>query len=164
MTIQIAPPTADSDPLTEVCGTGTRFWPGFSVGLCAATMTCALLATGSLVADRVSDAPLFEIGGTVTLIDGAADSTVPGFECEGDHGYDDISPSTPVRVSDDVGALLATGALTSSVSEGDFCTFFFTVTDVPRGASHYDVEISHRGSVSYDESAAESGVHLTLGH
>lgn len=129
MTIQIAPPTADSDPLTEVCGTGTRFWPGFSVGLCAATMTCALLATGSLVADRVSDAPLFEIGGTVTLIDGAADSTVPGFECE-----------------------------------GDFCTFFFTVTDVPRGASHYDVEISHRGSVSYDESAAESGVHLTLGH
>ncbi len=105
-------------------------------------MAGALIAMGSLLADR---APLFEIDGTVTLIDGATSSSTSGFDCEGAHGYDDISPTAAVRVSDDAGTLLATGSLTHSVSEGNFCTFFFTVPEVPRGAASYDVEISHRG-------------------
>ncbi|MFD6860301.1 hypothetical protein ACFWB0_01545 [Rhodococcus sp. NPDC060086] len=166
MTIQFAPATTvpdyyADDRRTAGDGAGSRFWPGFSVGVCAATMVGALIATGFVVADRT---PLFAISGTVTLIDGAASSSTSGFECEGARGYDDISPTAAVRVSDAAGALLATGSLTHSVSEGNFCTFFFTVPEVPRGAASYDVEISHRGSVSYNETEADSGVHLTLGN
>lgn len=158
MTTQFAPAPAVTGDRAD-----SRFWPGFSVGVCAATVAGALVATGVLVADRVSAPAPFDIGGTITLVDGATYSSAPGFECEGDRGYDDISPVAEVRVADESGTLLAVGSLTSSVREGDFCTFFFTVPEVPRGASFYDVEISHRGSVSYDESDAESGVHLTLG-
>lgn len=163
MTIQFAPETTSSDHRADDHVAGTRFWPGFSVGVCAATMIGALIATGSVVSDRMSGAPPFEIAGTVTLIDGAASSSTPGFACEGDRGYNDISPTTAIRVSDESGMPLATGSLAYSVLEDEFCTFFFTVPDVPRGASRYDVEISHRGSVSYDEAEAASGVHLTLG-
>ncbi|MBF0660766.1 hypothetical protein [Rhodococcus sp. (in: high G+C Gram-positive bacteria)] len=163
MTLQFLPATSTSGRRTDDHGHGTRFWPGFSVGVCAATVTGALIATGSLVADRVASVPLFEIGGTVTLVDGSTHSNTPGFECEGDRGYDDIAPATAVRVTAETGKLLAEGSLTRSVREGDFCTFFFTVPDVPRGATFYDVEISYRGSISFDENEARSGVHLTLG-
>ncbi|MEU5841576.1 hypothetical protein [Rhodococcus sp. NPDC047139] len=161
MTIQFAPAPAEfteSDEHVE-----SRFWPGFAVGVCAATVIGALTATGFLLNERMSAPPQFSIDGTITLVDGSTYSTTPGFECEGDRGYDDISSAAAVRVSDETGTLLAKGSLTGSVREGDFCTFFFTVPDVPRGASFYDIEVSHRGSVSYDEAEADSGVHLTLG-
>ncbi len=84
MTIQFAPATTvpdyyADDRRTAGDGAGSRFWPGFSVGACAATMAGALIAMGSLLADR---APLFEIDGTVTLIDGATSSSTSGFDCE----------------------------------------------------------------------------------
>src|SRR5690606_4472157 len=119
----------------------SRFWPGFAVGMCTATVVGALTATGFLVDARISSPPLFTIDGTITLVDGSTYSSTPGFECEGDRGYDDISSTAAVRVSDETGTLLAKGSLTGSVREGDFCTFFFTVPDVPRGASFYDVEV-----------------------
>jgi len=159
VTIQFAPATTASDS-----GTDTRFWPGFSVGVCAATVVGALAATALLVTDRMPDPDLFDMQGTITLVDGSRAGSTPGFECEGDRGYDDISSTTAVRVSDENGILLANGSLTGSAGEDAFCTFFFTVPDAPRGAAFYDVAISHRGSVSYDEAEAESGVHLTLGH
>jgi len=161
VTAQFAPaPTESTEPEEHAA---SRFWPGVAVGVCIATVVGALTATGFLVNARISAPPLFTIDGTITLVDGSTYSSTPGFECEGDRGYDDISSAAAVRVSDETGTLLAKGSLTGSVREGDFCTFYFTVPDVPRGASFYDVEISHRGSVSYDEAEADSGVHLTLG-
>ncbi|WP_162648020.1 hypothetical protein [Rhodococcus pyridinivorans] len=161
MTLQFAPVPTEHTESDE--GTDSRFWAGFAVGVCAATVVGALTATGFLIHDRIHTPPMFTVDGTVTLVDGSTYSDTAGFECEGDRGYDDIAPSTAVRISDEAGTLLAEGSLDSSVREGDFCTFFFSVPDVPRGASFYDIEISHRGSVSYDETEAESGVHLTLG-
>ncbi|MFF0818282.1 hypothetical protein ACFYVR_24485 [Rhodococcus sp. NPDC003318] len=40
----------------------------------------------------------------------------------------------------------------------------FTVPDVPRGHKFYEVEVGHRGGLSYTESEAESGLALTLGN
>lgn len=161
MTIQFAP--APAGPIEPVERAESRFWAGFAVGVCAATVVGALTATGFLLDARISAPPLFTIDGTITLVGGSTPSSTPGFECEGDHGYDDISSGAAVRVSDKTGTLLAEGSLTGSVHGGDFCTFYFTAPDVPRGASFYDIAVSHRGSVSYDEAEADSGVHLTLG-
>ena len=159
MTTHFAPAPVEFDQPAD-----SRFWPGFSVGVCAATVVAGVIATGALRADRIPTTSVFEMNGTLTVISGSADSTVSGFECVGDHGFDDIAPGTTISVSDGAGAVLGVGPLTRSVREGNFCTFFFAVPDVRRGASDYAVRITHRGSVSFDETDAESGVHLTLGN
>lgn len=157
MTTQFAPAPAVSGEHA-----GNRFWPGFSVGMCAATVVAAVVATGALLTDRTTAAG-FDVHGTVTLVGDTTASTEPGFACEGARGYDDLSPTTTVRITNGYGSLYAPGTFTGSAHGNGLCTFFFTVPDVPRGAADYDVEISHRGSVTYAESEVESGVHLTLG-
>lgn len=158
MTTQFAPAPVEFAPQTD-----GRFWPGFSVGVCAATIVAGVIATGSLLADRMPATSVFEMNGTLTVVGGVTDRAAPGFECVGDRGFDDIAPGASVSVSDGSGAVLGTGLLTRSVREGNFCTFFFAVPDVPHGVSGYAVQITHRGSVSFDETEAETGVHLTLG-
>lgn len=88
------------------------------------------------------------ITGEMTLMDsdGYDDSIVGG--CEGSGGYDDISYGTAVTVRDGAGEILATGSLDSGEVVGDWCNFTFTVEDVP-GADFYEVEVSHRGGLSY---------------
>ena len=128
MTTQFAPAPVEFTPQTD-----GRFWPGFSVGVCATTVVAGVIATGALLADRMPATSVFEMNGTLTVIGGTADSTVSGFECVGDHGFDDIAPGVSVAVSDRTGTVLGTGSLTRSVREGNFCTFFFTVPDLPKG-------------------------------
>lgn len=157
MTTQFASASTDAGSRA-----GSRFWPGFSAGLCAATIVAAGVATVDLLSTRVAT-DVIDVAGTVTLVEGAVDTGTVGFPCTGGHGYDDLSPAASVQITDRTGRLLATGSFTRSAREGAFCTFYFNVPDVPRGTSNYRVEISHRGSVPYHESELDAGVHLTLG-
>ncbi|WP_169846727.1 hypothetical protein [Rhodococcus marinonascens] len=71
-----------------------------------------------------------------------------------------------MKVSDESGILLAKGSFTGSSGRGGtngYCIFDFTVTDVPRGSKFYEVEIAHRGGLSYTETEAEEGLALSIG-
>lgn len=113
--------------------------------------------------DSTDEPESFAITGTMTVSGSIGYSTANGFECEGRNGYSDISPTAAVSVSDENGTLLAKGDLTSSTKSSTSCVFDFAVADAPRGSKFYQVEVSHRGSLSYTEEEAESGLSLSLG-
>ncbi|WP_430331427.1 hypothetical protein [Rhodococcus sp. ACT016] len=118
-----------------------------------------------MTAVRAASTPeTFDITGMITLTGKTTSSGLPtGFACAGAGGYSDLSPAAAVKVSDESGTLLAKGHLTGSSGRSGYCIFDFTVTDVPRGIKFYEVEISHRGGLSYTEAEAEDGLALTLG-
>jgi hypothetical protein len=106
-----------------------------------------------LLAGSGSGAPLAEkhtIEGSITLVDldGYGDDFAGG--CEGTGGYSDISAGAAVTVRDGEGSMLATSDLDSGEDDGFGCTFPFTVQDVPN-AHFYEIEVSHRGSLSYSK-------------
>ncbi len=126
--------------------------------------TAAAPATSA--APTTSAAPeSFELRGTMTLEEGATSVTRGGAECAGKGGYDDIAEGAQVTVYDAAGKAVALGALAHSDDwGGGKCSFTFAVPDVPGGERIYQVEVTHRGKVSFDEGRARSGsVALTLG-
>ncbi|MGO4204012.1 hypothetical protein AB4Z09_20100 [Rhodococcus sp. TAF43] len=165
-------PEPSSDPLgTTVVDTpstqpsGKRpFWIGLSAGV-AATAAAVGIAFGVVTAVRAASAPgSFDITGMITLTGKTTSSGLPtGFTCAGAGGYSDLSSSAAVTVSDESGTLLAKGHFTGSSGSSGYCIFDFTVTDVPRGSKFYEVEIAHRGGLSFTEAEAENGVALSLG-
>ncbi|ATE58379.1 hypothetical protein CNX65_25245 [Actinosynnema pretiosum] len=100
----------------------------------------------------------------MTLLGGGSDFAAVG-DCEGTRGYDDISEGTQVSVYDASGTIVAISELTNSnYLPGGLCRFTFAVPDVPDGERIYQVEVSHRGKISYTEADARAGeVNLTLG-
>lgn len=126
----------------------------------AANRTVLLVAAGVVVLALVGILAV-ALGGTkhtitgeMTLMDsdGYDESIVGG--CEGTGGYDDISYGTSVTVRDGAGEILATGSLEAGEDLGLWCNFPFTVEDVP-GADFYEVEVSHRGGLSYSDKEME---------
>jgi hypothetical protein len=88
-----------------------------------------------------------------------------GENCFGTGGYNDLAAGAQVTIRDETGKVLATGHLdegkTKSASE---CDFAFNL-DVP-DAKFYQVEVSHRGQVTYSADDLEKAgwrVQLTLG-
>ena len=114
--------------------------PAKSVFLAAAI----LLAAG--VAAMLLTGRGHAVEGTMTLIDdGFSDA---GIGCSGSGGYDDIDLGTDVMVRDETGKILANGELGIGHERNGTCVFDFTVEDVPK-ADFYEVEISHRGGLTY---------------
>ncbi|WP_222840696.1 hypothetical protein [Actinosynnema mirum] len=106
----------------------------------------------------------FTLRGTMTLMGGGSSYAAVG-DCEGTRGYDDISEGTQVSVYDASGTIVAISELTNSnYLSGGMCRFNFAVPDVPDGERIYQVEVSHRGKISYTEKDARAGaINLTLG-
>ncbi|MGW4110058.1 hypothetical protein ACWEFJ_04200 [Actinosynnema sp. NPDC004786] len=105
----------------------------------------------------------FELRGTLDLTDGATGYADSG-ECAGYRGYDDIAEGAQVTVYDASGKAVALGKLSNAQYEGSVCSFEFVVGNVPLGENIYQVEVSHRGKVSYTFEQAKAGkVALSLG-
>ncbi|MGM1057817.1 hypothetical protein [Saccharothrix sp. Mg75] len=129
-----------------------------------------LLAVGAVLLfggkgdqDGASAPETFELTGAMALLDGATGAATRG-ECEGYRGYDDIAEGTQVTVYDASGKAVGLGRLANAEYSSGVCGFTFAVPDVPIGEKIYQVEVSHRGKVSFDAEAARKGdVTLTLG-
>ncbi|MCE6999502.1 hypothetical protein LZG04_32520 [Saccharothrix sp. S26] len=105
----------------------------------------------------------FELRGTLSLNDGVTSVTSSG-ECAGYRGYDDIYEGSQVTVYDAAGKAVGLGRLYNAQYSAGSCVFEFTVGNVPLGDEIYQVEVSHRGKVSYKVEDAKSGrVSLSLG-
>lgn len=83
-------------------------------------------------------------------LDLSTDSFRYSGSCHGSGGYEDIDQGTAVTVYDAKGVVIGTGRLDAGRG-GHFledCTFPFEVSDLP-SAKFYQVEVSHRGKVTY---------------
>ena len=89
-----------------------------------------------------------------------------GADCTGTGGYDDLHVGTAVVVRDEAGKVLSTGNLDSGkISSLETCTWAFRVTGLP-DAKYYQVEVSHRGQVTYSRADLDSAhwkIDLRLG-
>ena len=70
-------------------------------------------------------------------------------------GYNDIADGADVTVKDGAGDLLGVGALTGGTMTGGGTVFTFTVPGVP-DVDFYQVEVSHRGAVTYTKDEMEA--------
>jgi hypothetical protein len=100
--------------------------------------------------------------GSMTLFD--TDLQSYGGGCSGRGGYSDIAEGASVTIYDDAGKIVGAGHLGhSSMSSSGGCTFDFSV-DVPDGKPFYQVEVTHRGKVTYPAADVKAGtVELSLG-
>jgi len=89
-----------------------------------------------------------------------------GQTCTGMGGYDDIQQGAAVVVRDESNKVLATSSLKGGkIVALETCGFDFTVDNVP-DANFYQVEVSHRGAVTYSKADLDSKgwkVALSLG-
>lgn len=103
------------------------------------------------------------ITGTLALSDSSL-SFEDGESCWGSGGYDDIHDGTQVTVKDGSNDVIGASALKNSTMRSGNCEFEYSV-EVPR-ANIYQVEVSHRGELTYsheDLEAQEYNVTATLG-
>lgn len=82
-----------------------------------------------------------------------------GDECYGFGGYDDMQGGTDVTVRDGDGSLVGTSRLQEgeiAEVDGDFqvCSFKFLVK--VEDAAFYEVEVSHRGGLTYTKDELET--------
>lgn len=100
--------------------------------------------------------------GSMTLYD--TDVRSYGSGCGGTGGYSDIAEGASVTIYDDAGKIVGTGHLgNSTIIGGVSCEFAFSV-DVPDGKPFYQVEVTHRGKVTYSAADVKAGnVQLSLG-
>ena len=89
--------------------------------------------------------------------------------CRGTGGYDDVREGAQVVVKDGGGKIIASTSLSSGkAARPDYtwrCQFDFAIQDVPK-ADFYQVEVSHRGALTYSRQDMEERgwfVALTLG-
>ncbi len=85
----------------------------------------------------------------------SSDST--GGACYGVDGYDDLEGGAQVRVKNEDGKIIGTGALDEgryTNSDDDVCRFIFDVPDVSE-ANVYTIEISRRGELSWPAAEME---------
>ncbi len=120
----------------------------------------AFVAVRELRPDAVKTVPLAV---TVKLYDyeGLA---VSGNSCAGDGGYSDMKVGAQITVRDAAGKIVAVGALDRSQKgkNDSHCDLMGTVAAVP-DEELLQVEVSHRGNVTYTRADRASGVVLTLG-
>ena len=75
---------------------------------------------------------------------------VHGGQCEGNYGYNDIGPSTSVKITGDKGQVLAKTTLGKGKGTWSKCTFTYTLT-VLEGEKTYNLEIGKRGTLQFTE-------------
>jgi hypothetical protein len=144
-----------------------------ALAIIIATVAVTLSVTGSgkkpvVPAAATTPAPIV-VRGVIAL-------NLPAFiwnpgGCAGKDGYDDIAKGGGVTITDANGTVVGVGAIdemTPQMSgDGSYvlaCNAYFTVENVPAGKGFYGVEVTHRGSVKFDEATVASGlVKLTLG-
>jgi hypothetical protein len=69
-----------------------------------------------------------------------------------------------VTVTSPSGDVIAVGRLTAGRRSAPYtCRFRFTVAGIPDGLPLYSVEVSHRGSLTYNEAEMKQGLGFTLG-
>ncbi|MDI9914335.1 hypothetical protein [Rhodococcus sp. IEGM 1379] len=104
---------------------------------------------------------VFTMTGTMSL--DSSDSSSTGSGCVGDGGYDDIHSGTEVKVTNGDGKTVATGRLESGDRSSGECVLPFTIKGVPAGSEFYEVEVSHRGGLTYSEAEAREPLFFSLG-
>lgn len=126
-------------------------------------------AAAAVAATSSSTPADFTLDGKLTLRLGAFQwNHGNGNPCSGYDGYTDIAAGAPVVITDQGGAVIATGQLDSgtAVLDGDrasACVLTFAVPHVP-DRPFYGVTVSHRGTLTYSAAQAKSGdVALSLG-
>ena len=104
----------------------------------------------------------FTLSGSLTLIDSGVERLAPG--CVGTGGYDDMVRGASVTVYDPSGTVIATGQVhQTEMLDSVMCRLDFEVTDVPDGHAFYQIELSHRGKVTFPVDVAKRRVALSLG-
>lgn len=105
------------------------------------------------------------IAGTIKLTN-RGEGWEAGDYCEGTSGYDDIFAGQTVTVSNQGGTVIGTGSLGPGTAGGIVtCLFRFRVDELPK-ESFYNIEVSHRGGLTYSIAELEGmgwKVDLTLG-
>ena len=81
--------------------------------------------------------------------------SLPGSDCHGSGGYDDIGPGTSVTIRNESGSTIGTGSLAAGVGDGGGCAYPFAINGVP-DAKLYRVEVSRGGEVEYSLAEMES--------
>jgi hypothetical protein len=121
------------------------------------------MASSAVASDPEAIAPAtFDLRGSMTLVSGGSYNA--GRSCQGSGGYSDIAGGASVTVYDAQGVVVATGSLGPGASTAGDCVFPISVPAVPDGSNFYQVEVSHRGKVTYDVARARTGqVHVSLG-
>lgn len=129
-----------------------RLMVGLAIGLAVGLLVFLLVDKG------------FTATGTLTLSSPDGNGISGGASCVGTGGFNDIREGTQVVIRDETGTTVGVGQLeAASASLSTRCTFAFTVDGVPTGADFYEVEISHRGGITFSQEELERGVSLTLG-
>lgn len=109
----------------------------------------------------------FQISGTLTLTEGQFITIDDIGGCRGHGGFDDLTLGASVTITDAAGGVIGVSQLSGmNASDGmhGTCDLAFSVPNVPAGKGFYGVEVSHRGSVKYDEAKLKSGdIQLTVG-
>jgi hypothetical protein len=106
-----------------------------------------------------------DLTGKLALTDPSAKWGV-GNACEGTGGYADIKVGAEVTIKDEAGKILATSTLSKSeAATTQECDFTFTAN--VEDAKFYQVEVSHRGAVTYSrDDVARQGwrIGMEIGH
>lgn len=134
----------------------------------AAAGTAVVLAAAAVSTFLLTRPPgTFGVYGSIALSKQGSSTN----ECTGSGGYSDIQQGAPVVIYDAAGKIVATGALNQGhvVSQIGYsgnvnsCVFDFTVSNVPANSAFYQVEVSHRGKLTYPANVLKTEpVTLTL--
>lgn len=144
-----------------------KLWPWLLVGALTIVVITGLVfvaTNGDKGTPTRSAATLqdFTVTGTFTLYDyGSIDHG--SATCWGTGGYSDIAAGAQVRISNASGKIVAVGELEPSSYQTGECEFSFEVTSVPKGEKYYEIEISHRGALTYSEAEMQEELALQLG-
>lgn len=147
-------------------------WFGITTFIAVAAVTIVLVVTLTGGKDPGGRTPgqgfvgvtsgTITLAGSMVLIGGGGSDYSGG--CQGTGGYSDIGEGAQVTIYDDAGKIVGTGHLEhSAVVESSSCTFDFSV-EVPDSKPFYQVEVSHRGKITYSAADVKAGkVQLSLG-
>lgn len=126
----------------------------------------AVVVLGAVGCGSEKPAP-FTLRGSLTLKDPVA-LDPNHVACSGSGGENDIVQGAAVTVYDAGGKVVGSGSLGSGryASEDSTapCLFPFSVPNVPGGSKFYQVEVSHRGKVTFSADEVKAGkVGMSLG-
>lgn len=133
------------------------------VALLAIAMVTTAVAS-MRVAGRAVMPDTITISGIIMLTDdsGFTGHTL-GSSCYGDGGYDDLVSGASVTVYDSGDAIIGRGNIDASNFNGSSCVLSFEISKIPSGKGFYQVEVSHRGKISADETDLENGTLYFIG-
>lgn len=132
------------------------------VGVLALALTSSCGGNGGPRVAPTTTVPTHSLSGTLTLKDEVNEFS--GKPCTGSRGYSDIQEGAQVTVKDEANMLLAVGRLGPGTTREarrtqftaySYCQFSFAIPSIP-DRPFYQVEVSHRGALSYQRDDLES--------